>query len=70
MPVIIVRPDNSEGVREEFTLSENVIPSALHDDHYLSQLIQRLGWALVDAEDLETAGKPSVLDVHVEASGS
>ena len=70
MPVIIVRPDNSEEAREVFTLSENVIPSELHDDHYLSQLIQRLGWALVDAEDLETAGPPSVLDVHVEAGAS
>jgi len=67
MPVIIVRPDNSEDAREVFTLSENVIPSELHDDHYLSQLIQRLGWALVDAEDIETAREVSVLDVHVEA---
>jgi hypothetical protein len=51
--VIIVRPDNSEDSRDVFTLSESVIPSELHDDHYLSQLIQRLGWALVDAEDIE-----------------
>ena len=70
MPVIIVRPDNGEDSREVFTLSENVIPSELHDDHYLLQLIQRLGWALVDAEDIEAAGKASVLDVHVEAGGA
>jgi hypothetical protein len=70
MPVIIVRPDNSEDSREVFTLSENVIPSELHDDHYLSQLIQRLGWALVDAEDIETARQRSVLDVHVEAGSA
>ena len=70
MPVIIVRPDNSEGAREVFTLSENVIPSELHDEHYLSQLIQRLGWALVDAEDLEGVREQSVLDVHVEAGAS
>ncbi len=56
MPVIIVRPDNAEGAREVFTLSESVIPSELHDDHYISQLIQRLGWALVDAEDIEERG--------------
>lgn len=54
MPVIIVRPDKTEDAPEVFTLSESVIPSELHDDHYLSQLIQRLGWALVDAEDMET----------------
>ena len=54
MPVIIVRPDKSGEAQDTFTLSENVIPSALHDDHYLSQLIERLGWALLDAEDIET----------------
>jgi hypothetical protein len=70
MPVIIVRPDNSEDSREVFTLSENVIPSELHDDHYLSHLIQRLGWALVDAEDIEAARARSVLDVHVEAGAA
>ena len=53
MPVIIVRPDNPEEAGKVFTLSESVIPSELHDDHYISQLIQRLGWALVDAEELE-----------------
>lgn len=54
MPVIIVRPDNCGETRDAFTLAENVIPSALQDDHYLSQLIERLGWALLDAEDIET----------------
>ena len=54
MPVIIVRPNGSADAHGAFTLSETVIPSALHDDHYISQLIERLGWALVDAEDVET----------------
>lgn len=51
MPTIIVRPDS--GNDDAFTLSETVIPSRLHDDHYIDQLVQRLGWALVDAEDIE-----------------
>ena len=52
MPTIIVRPDGlRRGAR--FTLSESVIPSQLHDDHYIDQLVQRLGWALIDAEDIE-----------------
>jgi len=53
MPVIIVTPNGNADAREVFTLSESVIPSDLHDDHYISQLIQRLGWALVDAEEVE-----------------
>ena len=52
MPTIIVRPDPAGG-DDAFTLSETVIPSRLHDDHYIDQLVQRLGWALVDAEDIE-----------------
>jgi len=52
MPTIIVRPDSAND--DAFTLSETVIPSRLHDDHYIDQLVQRLGWALVDAEDIET----------------
>ena len=56
MPRIIVRPDPAGGDDDAFTLSETVIPSRLHDDHYIDQLVQRLGWALVDAEEIE-AGK-------------
>ena len=58
MPTIIVRPDPAGGDDDAFTLSETVIPSRLHDDHYIDQLVQRLGWALVDAEDIE-ARKPA-----------
>ena len=53
MPTIIVRPDRTEDEEIAFTLSETVIPRDLHDDHYIDQLVQRLGWALVDAEDIE-----------------
>lgn len=55
MPVIIVAPNGASEQHEGFTLSESVIPSELHDDRYISQLIQRLGWALVDAEDIEAS---------------
>ena len=64
MPVIIVRPDNPEEAGEVFTLSENVIPSELHDDHYIAQLIQRLGWALVDAEAIEGPKQPEQVTLH------
>jgi hypothetical protein len=55
MPTIIVRPDGPRDEERGFTLSERVIPSYLHDEHYIDQLVQRLGWALVDAEDQEVA---------------
>lgn len=53
MPTIIVRVDKPGGRTDEFTLTERVIPTHLHNDHYVDQLVQRLGWALVDAEDKE-----------------
>ena len=54
MPTIIVRVDNTRGGHDEFTLSERVIPSHLRSEHYVDQLVERLGWALVDAESQET----------------
>ena len=53
MPTIIVRVDKPGGPADEFTLTERVIPSHLHSDHYIDQLVERLGWALVDAESAE-----------------
>jgi hypothetical protein len=44
-------------------LQERIGLVDLESDHYSAQLIERLGWALVDADDLEDtrAGEPSGL---------
>lgn len=57
MPIIIVRADSGDGNTNEYTLRERVIPTELHSEHYVDQLVERLGWALVDAESLE--GRPA-----------
>jgi hypothetical protein len=54
VPTIIIKVDRPGGGFDEFTLRERVIPSHLHSEHYVDQLVERLGWALVDAESLET----------------
>ena len=36
-------------------LDERVCPEHLSDDHSAAQLIERLGWAISDAEDTERA---------------
>jgi hypothetical protein len=36
-------------------LSEHVPAELLADEHFADQLIERLGWALADAEDEEQA---------------
>jgi hypothetical protein len=55
MPTIIVQSDTRPGLPSTITLRERVVPAETHSDHYLGQLIERIGWALLDAEDLEAA---------------
>jgi hypothetical protein len=50
MPTIIVQTGELDVVPDGATLVERVIPSELHSEHYLQQLVQRLGWALADAD--------------------
>jgi hypothetical protein len=53
MPTIIVQADNRQGRPAAITLSERLIPADAQSEHYLSQLVERVGWALLDAEELE-----------------
>jgi hypothetical protein len=41
--------------RPSFQLKERLTSSDLSDPHLAAQLIQRIGWALADAEDAEQA---------------
>jgi hypothetical protein len=34
-------------------LQERVLPSDLESDHFSAQLVERVGWALVDADEIE-----------------
>jgi hypothetical protein len=54
MPTIIVQADNRHGQPTSITLTERLIPADVQSEHYLSQLVERVGWALLDAEELET----------------
>ena len=57
MARIIVTTDPSE--RRDapvlLMLNERVCPEHLSDDHSAAQLIERLGWAISDAENTERA---------------
>lgn len=52
MPRIQVLTDVA-GRDAEVMLSEHVAAETLSDDYYAGQLVERMGWALVDAEDHE-----------------
>jgi hypothetical protein len=59
VPSIIVVADaetedrTSRGDRRTFQLKERVRASDVANPHFSSQLIQRIGWALADAEEAE-----------------
>jgi len=64
MPKIIVQANRSDSDASRVTLSERVVATHLQDGHYATQLIERLAWAAIDAEELEsptvwpTQGRP------------
>ncbi|HEY6771115.1 MAG TPA: hypothetical protein VI035_01555 [Solirubrobacterales bacterium] len=56
MPQIIVRaaPGDRPGA---VTLQERVTGSDLNSDQFASELVERMGWALLDAEDIEASAR-------------
>jgi hypothetical protein len=55
VPNIIVQAHATGSTPGTATLIERAVPVDLHDEHYIAQLIERLVWALIDAERLENA---------------
>ena len=53
MPRIIVTTEQSKRPEPPVLLDESVYPEHLHDDHAAAQLIERIGWAVTDANDVE-----------------
>ena len=63
MPTLIITADTATDEpaalshdRRAFQLKERVTASDVSDPHVAAQLIQRIGWALLDAEKAETDG--------------
>ena len=54
MPRVQILTD-TPGRNPETLLTERVPSEMLADEHYADQLVERMGWALVDAERLEQA---------------
>jgi hypothetical protein len=55
MARIIVTTEHSERADAPVLLDERVHPEHLSDDHSVAQLIERLSWAIGDAESTERA---------------
>ena len=54
MPQIIVQAHALDGRPGVVTMAERVVPTGHQNDHYIAQLIERVGWAVLDAERLES----------------
>ena len=54
MPQIIVQARTPNNILGTVTLKERVVPTEQQNDHYIAQLIERVSWALTDAEQLES----------------
>ena len=55
MPRILVMSEPTDEREGEVTLDERVSSAHMQDDHAAVQLIQRLGWAVHDADDAHAA---------------
>ena len=53
MPEIIVSVE-SDNDHTPVLLRETVTENNLESDHYTAQLMERIGWAVVDASEVET----------------
>jgi hypothetical protein len=68
MARIIVMTDHTERPDLPVLLDEHVCSAHLSDEHAASQLIERLGWAVTDAEDAEREQSDRPRPVHSYAS--
>jgi hypothetical protein len=53
VPQILVMADGADDLKRVVLLQERVVPSDLESDHFSARLVERVGWALVDADELE-----------------
>ena len=59
MPQIIVQALALDGTPGVVTMTERAVPTHQQNDHYIAQLLERVGWALLDAERLESPSNMS-----------
>jgi hypothetical protein len=59
MARIIVTTEHAQRASAPVLLDERVCSEHLSDDHSAAQLVQRLGWAINDAERTESAERAS-----------
>ncbi len=59
MPRIIVMSESSTEQKGAVTLNERVAAADMRSGHHAAQLIERVGWAVHDADDAEETPAPN-----------
>lgn len=63
MPQILVVADSSQG-SGEVVYRERVARSSLESEHFAGQLLERVGWAVGDAHEMENRAQEAVVQEH------
>jgi hypothetical protein len=53
MTQILVVADTPQDSNDAVVYRERIAPTDLESDHFSGQLIERVGWAVLDADELE-----------------
>ncbi len=53
MPQILIVADSSERTEQVVVYRERIVPSDLESTHFSGQLVERVGWAVADADRIE-----------------
>jgi hypothetical protein len=69
MPRIIIHACGPNGAHGPFTLSERVTAADLESEHHAGQLIERIAWAITDAEAIEAGTAATDPNRSSEARG-
>jgi len=59
MPRILVISESGSESEGKVTLDERISSTDMRSGHHAAQLIQRVGWAVHDADDVERSVSPS-----------
>lgn len=58
MPQILVVTDQPEHDASTVVYRERITATDLESDHFSGQLVERVGWAVVDADQIEHEKRP------------
>jgi hypothetical protein len=59
MPQILVVADPPDETASTVVYRERITATDLESDHFSGQLVERVGWAVVDADQLEETSRQS-----------